>query len=79
MLVATHKGLAAGQPVPLIGDRKLNPWAGNPVLGVHLKYRLVVKLPGESVAQHHMEVRSEGRGKRAGGRRKNTRSEFWFF
>lgn len=70
MLDATHKGLAAEVPVPLIGDGKLNPWAGNLLLGAHPKHRLVGKLPGESVAQHHMKVRSGGRGRRAGGRRK---------
>lgn len=65
-----HKGLAAELPVPLTGDGRLNPRAGNHLLGVHLKRRLAGKLPGESVAQHHMKVRSGGRGRRAGGKRK---------
>lgn len=70
MLGATHKGLGAGLLGLLTGDGKINPCAGNTLFGVHLKHRSVGKLLGEPVAQHHMEVRSRGRGKRAGGRRK---------
>lgn len=63
-----RKGLAAELPVLLTGIGKLNPPTGNPLLGVHFKHKLAGKLLGESVAQHHIEVRNGGR--KAGRRRK---------